>query len=190
MFGAQQTGGNAYEKKEHDHALDRHVFGGGSASGLSQSDAGNENADASVARVGGLYRLSSDEHPVRHLAAQFPPERHGLHRLPPLPNDGFVNKWMAKARDGMRHSTAMTLRNYGMNLHVTDDAAGRIQANCIRCHESAVSQMLDNSALYAKQRDDTVQTGRRCWECHRSVPHGRMRNLAATQNNFLEQDIK
>ncbi len=107
-----------------------------------------------------------------------------------LPNDGFVNKWMAKARDGMRHSTAMTLRNYGMNLHVTDDAAGRIQANCIRCHESAVSQMLDNSALYAKQRDGTVQTGRRCWECHRSVPHGRMRNLAATQNNFLEQDIK
>ena len=30
--GSANWGGNAYEKKEHDHALDRHVFGGGSAS--------------------------------------------------------------------------------------------------------------------------------------------------------------
>ena len=107
-----------------------------------------------------------------------------------LPTDTFINKMMAKARDGLRHSWSMTFKTYGPNLRVTDDAAFRIQANCIRCHENLVSQMQENSFLYAKKADNTVLMGRRCWECHRSVPHGRMRNLAATQNNFLEQDIK
>ena len=96
----------------------------------------------------------------------------------------------AKARDGLRHSWAMTFKTYGYNLRVTNDAANRIQENCIRCHGTVVSQMLDNSALYTRLEDRTVQMGRRCWECHRTVPHGRMRNLTATQNNFLERDIK
>ena len=100
-----------------------------------------------------------------------------------LPVEGFVDKWMAKARDGLRHSTAMTFKTYGDNLRITDDAAGRIQKNCIRCHTEVVSQMLENSERYAR-KDNTVQMGRRCWECHRTVPHGLMRNLAATQNNF------
>lgn len=107
-----------------------------------------------------------------------------------LPHDSFVNKMLAKARDGLRHSWAMTFKTYGYNLHITDDAAARIQENCIRCHGTLVSQMLDNSALYTSYGDRTVRMGRRCWECHRSVPHGRMRNLTATQNNFLERAIR
>lgn len=101
-----------------------------------------------------------------------------------LPAEGFVDKWMAKSRDGMRHSWAMTFKTYGANLRITDDAAGRIQTNCIRCHENVVSQMLENSGRYARQKDPTVPMGRRCWECHRDVPHGLNRNLAATRGNY------
>jgi cytochrome c nitrite reductase small subunit len=91
---------------------------------------------------------------------------------------------LAKARDGYRHSVAMTFRTYGYNLRVSADAAKRIQDNCISCHRENVSQMLANSALYEKVADSTVQMGRRCWGCHRGLPHGIMRNLTATQNNF------
>jgi len=101
-----------------------------------------------------------------------------------LPRDSFVNKMLAKARDGYNHSVAMTFKTYGANLRVSNDAARRIQDNCIACHREAVSQMLDNSALYQRQADSTVQMGQRCWQCHRSLPHGTMRNLAATQENF------
>ena len=101
-----------------------------------------------------------------------------------LPRDSFVHKMMAKARDGFHHSVAMTFRTYGSNLRISADAAKRIQNNCISCHQETVSQMLANSALYQKFADTTVPMGRRCWECHRGLPHGIMRNLAATQNNF------
>nr|WP_321468700.1 cytochrome c nitrite reductase small subunit [uncultured Desulfobulbus sp.] len=101
-----------------------------------------------------------------------------------LPRDSFANKMLAKARDGYHHSVAMTFKTYGSNLRISTDAAGRIQDNCISCHRGIVSQMLENSAKYAKHEDRTVQMGRRCWECHRGLPHGTMRNLMATQQNF------
>jgi cytochrome c nitrite reductase small subunit len=101
-----------------------------------------------------------------------------------LPRDSFVNKMMAKARDGYHHSVAMTFKTYGYNLQISNDAATRIQDNCISCHSEVVSQMLETSKLYQKTADNAVQMGRRCWDCHRSLPHGTMRNLTATQNNF------
>ncbi|MDR2550486.1 MAG: cytochrome c nitrite reductase small subunit [Desulfobulbus sp.] len=101
-----------------------------------------------------------------------------------LPRDSFVNKMLAKARDGYHHSVAMTFKTYGPNLRISSDAAKRIQDNCIACHQKAVSQMMATSALYEKAADSTVQMGRRCWDCHRGLPHGTMRNLSATQNNF------
>lgn len=128
-------------------------------------------------------------HPMNTLYASWQHSSHRAHAVCVdchLPAGDGMDKWMAKARDGLRHSKAMVLKTYGANLRVTDDAAGRIQDNCIRCHTEVVSQMLDNSALYARKADNTVRMGRRCWECHRTVPHGLMRNLAATQNNFVK----
>ena len=102
-----------------------------------------------------------------------------------LPHDSFMNKMLAKAHDGYNHSKAMTLKTYGYNLRISERGAGIIQKNCISCHGEIVSQMLSNSTLYKNLGDKDVQMGRRCWDCHRSVPHGTMRNLMATQNNFV-----
>lgn len=104
-----------------------------------------------------------------------------------LPRDSFINKMIAKARDGYNHSVAMTFKTYGYNLRVSDDAARRIQENCISCHSEVISEMMANSALYDKVADSSVQMGRRCWECHRETPHGRMRNITGSQNNFTAQ---
>jgi cytochrome c nitrite reductase small subunit len=101
-----------------------------------------------------------------------------------LPRDSFVNKMLAKARDGYHHSVAMTFKTYGSNIRISQDAAARVQDNCISCHREIVSQMMANSTLYQKTADSAVQMGRRCWDCHRGLPHGTMRNLTATQNNF------
>ena len=101
-----------------------------------------------------------------------------------LPRDSVFNKYMAKARDGFNHSMAMTFKTYGYNLRTTEDAAKRIQDNCISCHGNIVSQMLDNAKLYSKT-ESHVQMGRKCWECHREVPHGITRNLTTTQANLV-----
>ena len=105
-----------------------------------------------------------------------------------LPRDSFTNKMIAKARDGYNHSVAMTLGSYGYNLRISDNAATRIQDNCISCHGEIVSQMLDNSKLY-EVADSHVQMGRLCWDCHREVPHGTVRNLTTTQNNLGVKEL-
>ena len=105
-----------------------------------------------------------------------------------LPRDSFVNKMIAKSKDGFNHSLAMTLGSYGNNLRVTNDAAERIQNNCISCHGTIVSQMLENSQLY-QHSDSSVQMGRQCWDCHREVPHGITRNLTTTQNNLGVKEL-
>lgn len=101
-----------------------------------------------------------------------------------LPRDSFINKMLAKARDGYNHSVAMTFKTYGYNLRTSDYAAKRIQKNCISCHDVIVTQMLENAQLYSKT-ESHVQMGRKCWDCHRGVPHGITRNLTTTQANLV-----
>lgn len=105
-----------------------------------------------------------------------------------LPHGSLFKKMLAKSRDGYNHSVAMTFRTYGYNMRVSNDAAQRIQDNCIRCHGEIVSQMLETSKLYT-QKDSQVQMGRRCWDCHRGTPHGTTRNLTTTQNNLGVKEL-
>ena len=116
--------------------------------------------------------------------------RHSSHRAEAtcvdchLPHDSLSRKMLAKARDGFNHSKAMTFGTYGANLRISRDAASRIQENCIRCHSSLVSQMVENAQRYSRAGSH-VRGGRMCWDCHRGMPHGITRNLSATQQNFV-----
>ena len=104
-----------------------------------------------------------------------------------LPRDSFLNKMIAKSRDGYNHSLAMTLGTYGYNLRTSDNAAKRIQGNCISCHKEAVSQIMANAELYRTAGENTID--RPCWDCHRDVPHGTTRNLTTTQNNLGVKEL-
>lgn len=105
-----------------------------------------------------------------------------------LSRDSFVDKMIAKSRDGFNHSVAMAFRTYENNIRITDNAAKRIQANCISCHKGIVSQMADNGKLYQNKGGNT-QIDRKCWDCHRRTPHGFTRSLTATPDNIGVKEL-
>ncbi len=106
-----------------------------------------------------------------------------------LPQEPFIDKIIAKSRDGFKHSYAMTFRTYtGENIRISESAKHRIQANCISCHDEIVSQIMANSKLY-QSAGDSDQIDRKCWSCHRSVPHGTTRSLTTTPENLGVKEI-
>ncbi len=87
-----------------------------------------------------------------------------------VPHTGFLAHWGFKARDGLRHATVFTLRREPQVIRLSAAAVPVVEANCRRCHEAALSQ----GALADHRPGDP-----RCWECHREVPHGRVRGQSA-----------
>jgi len=106
-----------------------------------------------------------------------------------LPRESFIDKILAKSRDGFNHSYAMTFRTYlTENIRASEDAQQRIQANCIACHREAVSEITARNELYHSD-GDSGRFQRKCWSCHRDVPHGRVRGLTATPGNIGVKEI-
>ncbi|MBN2832632.1 MAG: cytochrome c nitrite reductase small subunit [Campylobacterales bacterium] len=107
-----------------------------------------------------------------------------------LPRDNMVNKYIAKAIDGYNHSVAFTFNTYKNAIQISDNGAQRVQDNCISCHKSLTSGMVNNSDKYHNYDDPSVATGRRCWECHKGVPHGKVRGLTTTPNALGVKEVK
>jgi cytochrome c nitrite reductase small subunit len=101
-----------------------------------------------------------------------------------LPVDSFVEKYKAKAIDGWNHSVAFTLNTYNNNIKISEDGASRVQANCVRCHSSISESLTDNSNNYHSTTEGNIENTRKCWECHKYVPHGKVRSLIATPYNL------
>ena len=99
-------------------------------------------------------------------------------------NEGVLEKYIAKAKDGWNHSVAFTLNTYDNTIGISEDGARRVQNNCISCHKSVTSTLVTNSDKYHQFDDPGVATGRKCWSCHKSVPHGVVRGLATTPYNL------
>lgn len=97
-----------------------------------------------------------------------------------LPVGDVVKKYTAKAKDGWNHSVAMTLKTYENNIDISEDGANRVQANCVRCHTNLVSNMIAN----ADRNHSNSESGRKCWECHKYTPHGKVRSLTSTPFNI------
>ncbi len=93
-----------------------------------------------------------------------------------VPQNNVFNKYYFKAMDGLRHSTMFTLRLEPQVIRIKSAGAKAVQNNCIRCHEDLlVDPKLEASvAMYR-----AVKEGRRCIECHREVPHGKVNSLSS-----------
>jgi cytochrome c nitrite reductase small subunit len=92
-----------------------------------------------------------------------------------VPQDNFFRKYLFKASDGMRHSYVFTLRLEPHVIRAKNWAVEVIQENCQRCHENLIHRSKLVEVSGADKNSELL-----CWDCHRDVPHGRVRSLAAT----------
>ncbi|MDD4109839.1 MAG: cytochrome c nitrite reductase small subunit [Prolixibacteraceae bacterium] len=93
-----------------------------------------------------------------------------------VPHNNFVNKYYFKAKDGLRHATIFTLRKEPQVIFIKEEGAKAVHNNCIRCH----SDLLTDPKLQATIPDHgSHRTDRKCNECHREIPHGRVNSLSS-----------
>lgn len=116
-----------------------------------------------------------------------------------VPHDNVFNKYYFKAKDGLYHASVYTMRAEPQAIKMRAPSEQVVQSNCIRCHGGQVTdaKMLDWVDSHAESR-----MGRRCWECHRDTPHGRVKSLSSVgfqveplpisqqQKEFIPQWIK
>ncbi|MBN1639265.1 MAG: cytochrome c nitrite reductase small subunit [Ignavibacteriales bacterium] len=95
-----------------------------------------------------------------------------------VPQDNIFRKYFFKAYDGLQHATIFTLKNEEHSIRIKDLSKSVVQENCIRCHENNIHPI----ALRSLTAKSIVGDGedRFCWECHREVPHGRVRSETST----------
>lgn len=80
-----------------------------------------------------------------------------------LPHAG-IEKWIAKADEGFRHSSAFTLQNFKEPIEITPGDREIVLANCVRCHAELVETIHHD----ASGRDPDFT----CLHCHAAVGHG------------------
>jgi len=80
-----------------------------------------------------------------------------------VPHD-FVGKYLTKADHGMRHSWGFTFQDFHEPIQIKESSLAAVQDNCLRCHQSFVSEITRHSAV---ERD-----ANNCVRCHSSVGHG------------------
>lgn len=96
-----------------------------------------------------------------------------------VPHNNVFNKYYFKAKDGLRHATMFTLRLEPQVIFIKDAGKKVVQNNCIRCH----SYLLTDERLNIKTADfHQFRTDRKCGECHRETPHGRVNSLSSVPN--------
>lgn len=96
-----------------------------------------------------------------------------------VPHNNAIEKYFFKAKDGLRHATVFTLRNEPQVIFIKKAGAEVVHNNCIRCH----SKLLNDPKLVRDVAHYTEFTeNRKCWDCHREVPHGRVNSLSSVPN--------
>lgn len=93
-----------------------------------------------------------------------------------VPQDNVFNQYYFKAMDGLYHSAVFTMRAEPEVIVAREASAEVIQNNCIRCHDSRI---VDPKLMATVADHDVHRTDRTCWECHREVPHGRVKSLSS-----------
>lgn len=91
-----------------------------------------------------------------------------------VPHENLVRTYAFKAQDGLKHASIFTARLEPQVIRLSSGAVPVVQENCVRCHIDVVHP----TALAATEEQ------RLCWDCHRDVPHGRVRSLSATPRDM------
>ena len=107
-----------------------------------------------------------------------------------LPTHSTLQKYFAKMKDGFNHSVAFTTNDYDHSIKISKDGALRVQKNCISCHSSLVSNVKGNRGTYHSVNLSNGNEQRKCWACHRTVPHGTVRSLITAPYNLGVKEIK
>jgi cytochrome c nitrite reductase small subunit len=93
-----------------------------------------------------------------------------------VPHNNVFNKYFFKAKDGLRHATIFTLRKEPQVIFIKEAGREVVHDNCIRCH----SEMLTDSKLLAYNTEThRFRMSRKCWDCHRETPHGRVNSISS-----------
>ena len=92
-----------------------------------------------------------------------------------VPHSSMLAHYAFKAKDGLWHATVFTMRWEPQVIRLSKGAVPVVEANCRRCH----ARLIDDVHLAARADGDL-----RCWDCHRTVPHGSVRSLSATPEVF------
>lgn len=96
-----------------------------------------------------------------------------------VPHNNVVNKYYFKAKDGLRHASVFTMRNEPQVIFIKEEGADVVHQNCIRCH----TDQINHPKLVADvQNHQAHMEDRKCWDCHREVPHGRVNSLSSSPN--------
>jgi cytochrome c nitrite reductase small subunit len=93
-----------------------------------------------------------------------------------VPHNNVFNKYFFKAKDGLRHATIFTLRAEPQVIFIKEAGRKVVHNNCIRCHGNLIT---DSKLLAYTDKIHTSRTERRCVECHREAPHGRVNSLSS-----------
>jgi len=100
-----------------------------------------------------------------------------------VPHDNVFNKYLFKAKDGMRHASIFTLRKEPQVIFIKEEGLMVVQENCKRCHE----RLNEETKLLELTGEAHIHgDGKLCWSCHREVPHGRVNSLSSSPNVQLQ----
>lgn len=119
------------------------------------------------------------------MAPQYTTWNHSAHREVTncndchVPHNNVLNKYYFKAKDGLRHATIFTLRKEPQVIYIHEEGQDVVQANCIRCHSNTIT---DSNVLTLTDKFHSARSERKCWECHRETPHGRVNSLSSVPN--------
>lgn len=94
-----------------------------------------------------------------------------------VPHDNVFRKYYFKAQDGLRHASIFTVNAQSQVITIKEAGATVVQENCIRCHETQVNPVSSGNITFENHLHGE---GHLCWDCHREVPHGRVRSEAST----------
>ena len=93
-----------------------------------------------------------------------------------VPHDNVFSTYAFKAKDGLYHAAVYTLRMEPQAIVMHEAGQEVVQDNCVRCHQDQVLDPKTGSWVHYHEED---RTARQCWECHREVPHGRVKSLSS-----------